>query len=185
MLNFLVQPRRCARSAVRLLRRLLKRQGFAPKRITTDKLKSYAVALHTMQLSATHDQRLRTNNARRTPTSQSEDAGGNCNASSRRDQHNGSCRSTPPSTTPSMSSAIFCLAGSSRSFALRHSVCGIGAGLPPDPDHARTFLTAALNVSKPNHQLLVNMLVTAMSIASGAEFPDQLPALDSWVKDAL
>ena len=45
VLDFLVQPRRCAKSARRLLRRLLKKQGFAPTRITTDKLKSYAVAI--------------------------------------------------------------------------------------------------------------------------------------------
>jgi len=39
--------------------------------------------------------------------------------------------------------------------------------------------------SRLNHQLLVNMLVTTMSITSGAEFPDQLPALDSWVTDKI
>ncbi len=47
VLDFLVQRRRCARSARRLLRKLLKKQGFAPKRITTDKLKSYSVARST------------------------------------------------------------------------------------------------------------------------------------------
>ena len=45
VLDFLVLPRRCARSAQRLLRKLLKNRGFAPKRIATDKLKSYAVAM--------------------------------------------------------------------------------------------------------------------------------------------
>lgn len=39
--------------------------------------------------------------------------------------------------------------------------------------------------SRLNHQLLVNMLVSTISIASGSEFPDQLPALDSWVTDKL
>jgi len=62
VLDFLVQPRRCAKSARRLLRKLLKKQGFAPKRITTDKLKSYAVAIREEQLSAAHDQGLRANN---------------------------------------------------------------------------------------------------------------------------
>ena len=60
--DFLVQRRRCARSAGKLLRKLLKKQGFAPKRITTDKLKSYAVALREQRLSAVHDQGLRANN---------------------------------------------------------------------------------------------------------------------------
>jgi len=38
VLDFLVRPRRCAKSARRLLRKLLKKQGFAPNRITSDKL---------------------------------------------------------------------------------------------------------------------------------------------------
>ena len=39
--------------------------------------------------------------------------------------------------------------------------------------------------SRLNHQLLVNMLVSTISITSGAEFPDQLPALDWWVTEKL
>ncbi len=62
VLDFLVQPRRCARSARKLLRKLLKKQGFAPTRITTDKLKSYPVAIRDERLSALHDQGLRANN---------------------------------------------------------------------------------------------------------------------------
>ena len=58
VLDFLVQPRRCARSA----RKLLKKQGFAPKQITTDKLKSYAIAIRKERLSAVHDQGLQANN---------------------------------------------------------------------------------------------------------------------------
>ncbi|NKB59549.1 MAG: DDE-type integrase/transposase/recombinase [Alphaproteobacteria bacterium] len=45
VLDFLVQPRCCARSARRLLRKLLKKHGLVPKRITTDKFKSYAVTI--------------------------------------------------------------------------------------------------------------------------------------------
>jgi len=62
VLDFLVQRRRCARSAARLLRKLLKKQGFVPKRITTDKLKSYPVAIRKERISAVHDQGLRANN---------------------------------------------------------------------------------------------------------------------------
>lgn len=40
VLDFLVQRRRCARSGERLLRKLLKKQSYASRRITTDKLKS-------------------------------------------------------------------------------------------------------------------------------------------------
>jgi transposase-like protein len=53
--DFLVQRRHCARSAQRLLRKLLKKQGFEPKCITTDKLKSYPVAIRKERLSAAHD----------------------------------------------------------------------------------------------------------------------------------
>jgi len=62
VLDFLVQRRRCARSARRLFRKLLKKQGFAPTRITTDKLKSYPAAIRKERLCAVHDQRVRANN---------------------------------------------------------------------------------------------------------------------------
>ena len=60
--DFLIQPRRCAKSAKRLLRKLLKKQGFAPTQITTDKLRSYGAAIRHERLSAVHDQGLRANN---------------------------------------------------------------------------------------------------------------------------
>ena len=41
VLDFLVQSRRNARAAIRLMRKLLKKQGFAPATIVTDKLRSY------------------------------------------------------------------------------------------------------------------------------------------------
>ena len=62
VLDFLIQRRRCALAARRLLRKLLKKQGFAPTRITTDKLKSYPVATREQQRSAFHDQGQRANN---------------------------------------------------------------------------------------------------------------------------
>ena len=44
------------------MRKLLRKQGFAPTRITTDKPKSYAVAIREERLSGFHDQELRANN---------------------------------------------------------------------------------------------------------------------------
>ena len=44
VLDEIVQSRRDAKAAARLLKSLLKKQGVAPKRIVTDKLGSYAVA---------------------------------------------------------------------------------------------------------------------------------------------
>lgn len=39
--------------------------------------------------------------------------------------------------------------------------------------------------SRLNHHLVVNMLVTAIAISKGSEFPDQLPALDSWKTEKI
>src|SRR5712671_2422155 len=44
VLDLLVQRRRDSRAALRLMRKLLKKHGFAPKLLVTDKLRSYAAA---------------------------------------------------------------------------------------------------------------------------------------------
>jgi len=62
VLDFLVQPRRNARVAIKLMRKLLKKQGCAPTRIVTDKLRSYHVAFRTIGLSAVHIDDKRANN---------------------------------------------------------------------------------------------------------------------------
>ena len=51
VLDFLVQSRRNARAAIRLMRKLLKKQGFAPATIVTDKLRSYGTAIRLLALS--------------------------------------------------------------------------------------------------------------------------------------
>ena len=61
-LDFLVQSKRNARAALKLMRKLLKKQGWAPTRITTDKLKSYHVAIRTLGLTAEHIDNKRANN---------------------------------------------------------------------------------------------------------------------------
>ena len=62
VLDFLVQRRRSAKVAERLMTKLLKKQGFAPTRIVTDKLRSYPAAFRAMGLTAVHDRGLRANN---------------------------------------------------------------------------------------------------------------------------
>src|SRR5260370_17585879 len=62
VLDVMVQPRRDKAAAVKLLRKLLKRQGFAPKVIVTDKLRSYGAALQLVGFSGRHEQSLRANN---------------------------------------------------------------------------------------------------------------------------
>ena len=62
VLDMLVQRRRDTRSALRLMRKLLKKQGFAPKILVTDKLRSYAAAVRHLRLTCRHEQGLRENN---------------------------------------------------------------------------------------------------------------------------
>src|SRR3954452_13645370 len=62
VLDMLVQHRRDSRATLRLMRKLLKKQGFAPKLLVTDKLRSYASAFRRLGLSCPHEQGLRTNN---------------------------------------------------------------------------------------------------------------------------
>src|ERR1700730_18589147 len=62
ILDLLIQPRRDKRAAVRLMRKLLKKQGFAPKLAVTDKLRSYAAAFRALHLTGRHEQGLRMNN---------------------------------------------------------------------------------------------------------------------------
>src|SRR5438128_6013388 len=56
VLDMLVQSRRDKRGAVRLMRKLLKKQGFAPKLAVTDKLRSYGAALQALGLTCRHEQ---------------------------------------------------------------------------------------------------------------------------------
>jgi transposase-like protein len=62
VLDMLVQRRRDSRAALRLIRKLLKKQGFAPKLLVTDKLRSYASAFRCLRLTCLHEQGLRRNN---------------------------------------------------------------------------------------------------------------------------
>ena len=58
----LVQSRRDSRAALRLMRKLLRKQGFVPKLLVTDKLRSYGSAFRQLKLTCPHEQGLRRNN---------------------------------------------------------------------------------------------------------------------------
>ncbi len=58
----MVQPKRDAKAAMKLLRNLLKKHGRAPTRIVTDKLRSYHVAFRAIGLTAEHIDNKRSNN---------------------------------------------------------------------------------------------------------------------------
>ncbi len=108
VLDFLVQSRRNAKSARRLIRKLVKKQGFAPATLVTDKLKSYGSAIRGLGLNCEHVQGLRKNNRaensrqpvrRREHKLQRFKSPGSA-------QRRGSSHCTPPSTTSSTSNAI-------------------------------------------------------------------------------
>ena len=54
VLDILVQSRRNRRAAVRFFRKLLKRQRCIPRRLITDKLRSYPAACRTVMPSVVH-----------------------------------------------------------------------------------------------------------------------------------
>jgi putative transposase len=62
ILDMLVQRRRNKRAALRLMRKLLRKHGVAPKLVVTDKLRSYGAAFRDLHLTCRHDQGLRKNN---------------------------------------------------------------------------------------------------------------------------
>jgi transposase-like protein len=62
VLDLLVQSRRDKKAALRLMRKLLRKQGFMPTVLVTDKLRSYGAARRDLGLSARHEQGLRQNN---------------------------------------------------------------------------------------------------------------------------
>jgi putative transposase len=62
VLDILVQRGRDKAAALKLMRTLLKKQGFAPTVIVTDKLRSYPAAFAGLGLAADHERGLRQNN---------------------------------------------------------------------------------------------------------------------------
>jgi transposase-like protein len=62
ILDTLVQPRRNKAAAVKLLHKLMKKLGFAPRLLVTDKLPSYGAANAEIGMTARHEKGLRKNN---------------------------------------------------------------------------------------------------------------------------
>jgi putative transposase len=62
VLDMLVQRRRDKTAAVRLMRKLIRKLGFAPEVLITDKLRSYGAAIRSIGLTCRHEQGARRNN---------------------------------------------------------------------------------------------------------------------------
>jgi hypothetical protein len=102
----LVQRRRNSRAALRLMRKLLKKQGFAAKLLVTDKLRSYASAFRRLRLNCRMSRGCAKTIAPKTRIKRCDDRSAECNGSSRLAPPSRSSACTPPSTTPSTSSTI-------------------------------------------------------------------------------
>jgi putative transposase len=61
VLDLLVQSKRDTKAALRLMRKLLKKQGYAPDELVTDKLGFSGAARRELRLSCRHEQGLRKN----------------------------------------------------------------------------------------------------------------------------
>ena len=62
VLDILVQSRRNKKAALKLMRKLLKKQGYAPTEVVTDKLPSYSAALRDLNMTEKHITGGRSNN---------------------------------------------------------------------------------------------------------------------------
>ena len=124
VLDILVQSRRDTKAAVRLMRKLIRKQGFAPEVLVTDRLVTYGAAKRKLGLLARHEQGLRKNNRAENshqPTRRRE-------RKMQRFKSPGSaqrfCPPMLPSTTRSTPSATSCPAAPSASSGPRRPVRG-------------------------------------------------------------
>jgi putative transposase len=106
VLDILVQPRRDKAAALRLLRKLLRRQGFVPTVIVTDKLRSYGAVLRELGFLGSHKQDCVPTTARRIPISLFDDESERCKALNQPNPLSASYLFMRRSTTPSMFSGI-------------------------------------------------------------------------------
>jgi transposase-like protein len=101
VLDMLVQRRRDTQAALRLMRKLLKKQGFVPKCLVTDKLRSYAAAFRRLRLICHMSKGFGKTIGRRIRTRQSDDASASCSRSSQLDPPSAFSACTARFTTPS------------------------------------------------------------------------------------
>jgi hypothetical protein len=102
VLDILVQRWRDKRAALRLMRKLLRKQGFVPKLLTTDKLGSYGAAFRHLRPTCPHEQGCERTIGLRTLIKQCDEESVKCSALSQLDPRSASSVSMPPSTTHSI-----------------------------------------------------------------------------------
>jgi len=106
VLDCLVQSRRNKRAAIKLMRKLLKKQGFVPTTIVTDHLAAYAAAMSDLRLSVMHERGKRKNNRAESSHVPIRRANDRCKGSNHPDRRSAFSQFTPRSTTISIPAAI-------------------------------------------------------------------------------
>ena len=106
VLDILVPPRRSCKAALKLMRKLLKKQGVAPAAIVTDKLGSYRSALRELGIAQRHDTGRWNNNRAENSHQSLRQRERRMERFSPRGRHSAFSQSTPPSTMCSTSNAI-------------------------------------------------------------------------------
>src|SRR3954447_7417903 len=106
VLDMLVQRPRDRRAALRLMRKLLRKQGFTPKSLSTDKLGSYGAAFRQLGLTCPHEQGLRANNRAENSHQPVRRRERKMQGSNRLDRPSISSACMPPFTTPSTFNVI-------------------------------------------------------------------------------
>ncbi len=164
VLDVLVQSKRDKRSALKLMRKLLKKMGFVPDKLVTDDLRSYGAAARNLGISHRHERGVGAT-AQRTHINRPDEGNARCKGSRVRGQPSDFCPSTPPPTTSSTSSAT-----SSQQRRTGHSdppPCRRGARSllrrERDRVHDLSRLSFA-NVTMPRH-VLPKDLANAVSIS--------------------
>jgi transposase-like protein len=124
VLDNLVQRRRDAKVARKLMTKLLKKCGFAPTRIVTDRLQSYPAAFHAMGSPPTMTVICVRTTGQRIRINRSGDGSENNSGSSHRARPNAFSPSMPLLTTPSPINATYNADRISRNFAPARSARG-------------------------------------------------------------
>src|SRR5262249_22587952 len=104
--DMLVRRGRASRVALRLMCKLLEKQGYAPKLLVTDKLRPYASAFRRVKLTCRHSRGVRKTNWRRNRIRGCADRSASCDGSNPAAPPSASLACKPPSTTPSTFNAI-------------------------------------------------------------------------------
>src|SRR3954454_10112579 len=178
VLDLLVQSKRDTKAALRLMRKLLKKQGYAPDQLVTDKRGPMARPDESCVSRATTSRASARTIGRKTLISRCDGESGRCSASNRRDQPSASSRSMLQSTTRSPCSATSSPAARSGPSGPRRCKLGTTRLLRRERDLTSTILRLrSVPVTVPTMSGRASMPTDIVSCSSPRSQLDARPAL--------